>query len=132
MLTILCWPPPHAWHILWCLRSQFISASRDPKNIWSDPKNSTALFNRVNSTVFSKSLNSQDHHFQLSVIYPLNSLQRPSSPIPCLGITLIIYIIKVICYKTKPIHQKQDVIQEQFLNGMRLALTPRFYLVSKA
>ena len=32
MLTILCWPHPNARRILWGLRSQFISASRDPKN----------------------------------------------------------------------------------------------------
>ena len=33
MLTILCWPHPNARCILWCLRSQFISASRDWKNL---------------------------------------------------------------------------------------------------
>ena len=32
MITILCWPHPNARRILWCLRSQFISAGRDPKN----------------------------------------------------------------------------------------------------
>ena len=32
MLTILCWTRPNARRILWCLRSQFISAGRDPKN----------------------------------------------------------------------------------------------------
>ena len=38
MLTILCWLHPNTRRILWCLRSQFISAGRDPKN-------STARFN---------------------------------------------------------------------------------------
>ena len=55
MLTILCRPPPtHAWRILWCLRSQFFSASRDPKNmIWSDlirPEKLNHYFQRSTST----------------------------------------------------------------------------------
>ena len=32
LLTILCWPHPNTRHILWFLRSQYISTSRDLKN----------------------------------------------------------------------------------------------------
>ena len=32
MVTWGGWPHHNAWRILWCLRSQFISAGRDPKN----------------------------------------------------------------------------------------------------
>ena len=45
---LLCWPyyadPTNAWRILWCIRSQFISAGQDPKNL-------TAAATVENSTV---------------------------------------------------------------------------------
>ena len=67
---------PNVWCILWCLRSQFISASRDPKN----GRNSTAVFNGLISTiVLSKSSHSQDHLFWAWC-------HLHSSPISCLAV----------------------------------------------
>ena len=66
MLTILCWPHPNARRILWCLRSQFISAGRDPKNLTAclnGRKLNCPFDGRISTTVFSKSSNSQDHLF---------------------------------------------------------------------
>ena len=54
MLTILCWPHPNAWRILWCLRSQFISAGRDPKN-------STACLNSGKPNSMPQRSNTQPH-----------------------------------------------------------------------
>ena len=68
--------PPNAQCILWCLRSQSISAGRDPKNmIWSPQ-----------FTVFSKSSNSQYISSRRDVIHSLNSIQQHSSPISCLWV----------------------------------------------
>ena len=68
LLTILCWTyyadHPNARCILWCLRSQFISTGRDPKN---GKKNSTLCLHGIISILnwlFSKSSNFQDHLFR--------------------------------------------------------------------
>ena len=73
MLTILHWPYPNARRILWCLRSQFISAGRDPKNSTTclNDRKPNYIFQRSNTQlpsqrstdVFSKSSNSLDHLF---------------------------------------------------------------------
>ena len=50
---LLCWPHPNARRILWCLRSQFISAGWDPKNLTTAVmvENSTLCLNGRNSTL---------------------------------------------------------------------------------
>ena len=75
-------PDPHAQRILWCLRSQFISAGQDLKNLTTTAtiENSTLYLNGPISTAcFSKSSNSQDHPFR--AWHHLHS-----SPISCLGV----------------------------------------------
>ena len=61
---------------MWCLRSQLISAGRDPN--WSDLNRSEKLnrsLRRSNlKSVFSKSLNSQAISSRHDVIHPLDSL----------------------------------------------------------
>ena len=61
MLTILCWPHLNAQRILLCLRSQFISASRDPKTQphASTVENPTSLLQRSNTKLHHSTEESQ-------------------------------------------------------------------------
>ena len=82
MLTILSDSTPNVWHILWCLRSQFISAGQDPKNLTAAAtvETSTLCMNGLISTdSSSKSSNSQDH-LSWAWCHP------HSSPISCLSV----------------------------------------------
>ena len=84
--TILCWPHPNTRLISCCLRSQFISASRDQKN-------STATFNgRSQLSVFSKSSYSQEHLFW--------AWRHPhSSPISCRGFIMSNGDCHILCVR---------------------------------
>ena len=53
---------------------------------WSNPKNSTATFNSVPQLTFKNPQIVWTISSGHDVINPLNSLQRPSSPISCLGV----------------------------------------------
>ena len=93
MQTILYWLPRNSWCILWCFRSQFISAGRDPQNlIWSDqiwktqPLPSTTNLNSLSFQNPQNSLNISSGH---DAIHTFNSLQRPFSPISCLGVYFV-------------------------------------------
>ena len=82
MLTILSWPHPNARRILWCLRSQFISASRDPKN-------STARLNGIKlicpSTVESQLLFFQNPQILRTISSGSDVFHTPA-PFPVWGL----------------------------------------------
>ena len=97
MLTILCWPHPKVRCILSCLRYQFISAGRDPKNLTAAAtvENSTLCFNGRNPTdVFPKSLNSQDHLFWVW-------RHSHSSLISCLGFIITNGDCHILCARAQ-------------------------------
>ena len=102
-------PTPNVRHISWCLRSQFISAGRDPKNStlrlngripnystqWHE-LNCLPPWSNVTSPTdsFSKSSNSQDHLFR--------AWRHPhSSLISCLGIIMTKWLSYYLCTSVK-------------------------------
>ena len=66
MLTILRWPHPSVRRILWCLRSQFISVGRDPKNwtVYLNGRKPNSIFQRSNTQLHISTVKIQLTSFQ--------------------------------------------------------------------
>ena len=128
--TILCWSHPNMRCILWCLRSQFISAGWDPKNLTSclNDRRPNSILQRSNTQLHLSAVKIQLTSFQntqiLRTISGHDVIHTPA-PISCLGVYYdkwwLSYLLRAKNMTITICHLEVDVIVISFARERQTA-----------